>query len=473
MTESAAQFEQLSWRDPDGFVLKAQNRILRAVALARVDQTQELMKAPWFVRLSAEGHVPQTLPALSLPQGIPQPHEWLWLEHPRLAFPCYPHEITALQLFDAAKLTLMLAQKCIQNGWALKDASAWNVVFNQGKPAFIDLLSFEKREPTGIWLPYGQFVRHFLLPLLLYKRLGITPPEVFLAHRDGIAPERAYRMLRGLRRLSPTELKLVLLPKLLAQAGRRLIATQSTRKMRSHDAVFDQQLLLRTLKGLERTLERLRPKQASSGSVWQRYEEERKHYSAQDLAAKRQFVTQNLQDPEIKTVLDFGCNAGEYSLLAAECDKSVVAADSDHAALSRLYERIRGKSTAITPLMLDVARPTAAIGWQNREVASFLNRSAGQFDCILFLGLLHHLLVTERATLGMIADLLDGLNPRMIILEWIDPTDQKFQELTGFNGSLYSYLNAARLEESLSAKFRLTARLPLPCTTRVMYVWSR
>jgi 2-polyprenyl-3-methyl-5-hydroxy-6-metoxy-1,4-benzoquinol methylase len=205
--------------------------------------------------------------------------------------------------------------------------------------------------------------------------------------------------------------------------------------------------------------------------MWESYEEERQHYSEADLAAKKEFVRHRLQDS--RTVLDLGCNAGEFSLLAAEYGTAVVAADSDHEALSRLYARIRGRSMQITPLALQIGRPTPGVGWQNREVASFIDRSVGQFDCILMLGLLHHLLVSERATLSMIATLLDRLDPKRVILEWVDPKDQKFQQLAGLNGSLYSRLDATQLEDCLGQKFRMTDRLPLPCATRVMYLWTR
>jgi hypothetical protein len=87
--------------------------------------------------------------------------------------------------------------------------------------------------------------------------------------------------------------------------------------------------------------------------------------------------------------------------------------------------------------------------------------------------LIHHLLVSERATLPMLASLLDRLRPRSVILEWVDPKDPKFRQLAGLNGALYSHLNEVRLEDSLNEKFDLVEKLPLPCATRVMYLWRR
>ena len=61
---------------------------------------------------------------------------------------------------------------------ALKDAAADNVTIYNGKPIFIDALSFEGR-PAGyyLWLAEAQFVRTFIIPLLAFNlcRLRYQP----------------------------------------------------------------------------------------------------------------------------------------------------------------------------------------------------------------------------------------------------------------------------------------------------------
>jgi hypothetical protein len=62
-------------------------------------------------------------------------------------------------------LTLGLAQSLVVDGLGLKDGTPYNVLFRG--PSRFSLTCFERRQPgDATWLPYAQFVRTFLLPLL-------------------------------------------------------------------------------------------------------------------------------------------------------------------------------------------------------------------------------------------------------------------------------------------------------------------
>ena len=147
------------------------------------------------------------------------------------------------------------------------------------------------------------------------------------------------------------------------------------------------------------------------------YESSREHYGAEDLRQKAEFVRDALADPAIRSVLDLGCNTGEYSVLAANLGKSVVAADADDASIQRLYERRRGAATDISPMVLNIARPPPALGWMNAEVPSFIDRATARFDCVIALGLIHHLAVTERVPLALIAQLLQRLTTAVPVVD--------------------------------------------------------
>ncbi len=465
--------EQLSWRDPSGFVLRQEGRIFRAVVPEVALNLRKLLNSPW-VRARIDGGTIQNSSWLSEgPRGYPQENQFHWLEHEVLDFPCYPHEITALQLYDAARLTLEIAREALEEGWLLKDASAWNVLFDNGKPLFCDILSFDPLGTSGIWPAYAQYCRHFVIPLLLHKQLGVQPAELFLVHRDGVTPEQARPMIKGICAWRQPALEVVTLPQLFAKKGRTALASLARKPSKPISFELAKYLLRRTFWRLEKNLEAVKPNLDRHQTVWANYQATRNHYSGADMAEKLSFVCQALMDSPVQTVLDLGCNAGEISLLAASQGKKVVAADFDHGALSQLYANLRRHPANISPVLLDLGRPTPAVGWMNREIASFMHRAHGKFDCVIMLGLIHHLLVSERAPLQLILQLIQALEPRTLIIEWIDPSDPRFVEIAGLNQAAFEHLSAEKFEAVFAQAYRLIRKQRLPDNTRVLYQWER
>src|SRR3989344_3844063 len=78
-----------------------------------------------------------------------------------IPFISYPYEWSFSQLKDAALLTLKIQKAAIYFGMILKDASAYNIQFKNGRPIFIDTLSFEKYVEDSPWVAYRQFCQHF------------------------------------------------------------------------------------------------------------------------------------------------------------------------------------------------------------------------------------------------------------------------------------------------------------------------
>src|SRR5690606_1323025 len=110
-------------------------------------------------------------------------------------FISYPYEWCFSQLKDAALLTLRIQKIALKHGMSLKDASAYNIQFSEGRPIFIDSLSFEKPKPNAPWVAYGQFTRHFLAPLALMAYTDIRLNRLLLIHIDGIPLDLCSRML--------------------------------------------------------------------------------------------------------------------------------------------------------------------------------------------------------------------------------------------------------------------------------------
>lgn len=472
MATDIESFEKISWRDPDGFVVKKDGRVFRAVALHKVKDVQDLLSSAWY----QDGYKAGWFPLAEWVEDHPylgKIKEFKWLEHGLIEFPCYPHEITALQLYDAAKLTLQIARKALDFGWTIKDASAWNVLFAFGKPKFCDILSFERMDDSGIWVAYAQFCRQFIIPLLLYKHNGIQVSSLFMLNREGAEPAFAKRMLSGFKRFTQPALESVTLANFFAgfkAAGHQNQASLSDKKKSPELARF---LLARTLRRMEKHIDSVKPLTLKNPTKWENYEVERKHYTDQDISEKIDFVKSSMQRMAITSVLDLGCNAGEFSKIAAQSGKKVCAADYDHGALSRFYEQLRETDARISPVLLNIGNPTPSIGWMNREVDSFMLRACGKFDCVMALGLIHHLLVSERASLPMILDFFLSLDAHFLLLEWIEEKDVRFRQIAGCNQKLYADISATSFEKIFSEKYEIQSRKTLPSGSRTLYFMER
>jgi SAM-dependent methyltransferase len=390
-------------------------------------------------------------------------------EHDRIPFPSYPTEWPGEMLDAAAVLTLDLAEQCLAEGWGLKDATPHNVLFHAGKPVFIDLLSFERRKPGDpLWLPYAQFCRTFLLPLLSHKHWGLLPNEVFATHWDGLEPSEVYRFCGPVRRLLPPFLTQVTLPTWL---GRRGTGAATYRERSLADPEKARFILQAMFKGLRRALKRARPSAAQT-TTWSDYMKSHSYTDA-DFVAKENFVREALRERPGRRVLDIGANTGHFSQLAAESGASVVAIDFDSGCIGRLWQRTQERHLDILPLMVDLTRPSPAQGWRNRECRSFLDRATGGFDAVLMLAVIHHLLVTKRIPLEEIIAQAAELTTGTLVIEYVGPKDPMFQGLTRGRDHLHADFNQSVFETACERRFQVLRQTRLPGADRALYFCVR
>ncbi len=463
---ASSNFEP-TFRDPAGQLSLEEDCALRRVRPAAVDEALSFLRSPLRKQLEAAGDLIAS--EIVEAGSIPQANEGeLWLRHPRIDPISYPWEWTPAQWRAAAELTLRIAGKAIDAGWMLKDATPLNVVFRGPRPVFVDVLSFEKRDPhSTVWLAYGQFVRTFLLPLAAAKYLS-WPLQATFFWRDGFEPATLYRALPAWRRMSPALLDVVTMATLFeGKSGKQ-------RKPQSRPSASDPELAAHILrKRLARLGRQIRA--VAGGKVksqWSGYEQSASHYQPADVDRKRQFVSGVLERCRPEHVLDVGANTGTYSLMAAEAGAEVVSLDSDSAALETLWRAAFERSKPVTALVANIARPTPAAGWNNREQLALLDRLAGAFDLVLLLAVIHHLLLREQAPLAHIGELCARLTRRWLIAEWVPPSDPMFQEWLRGRDDLYGHLAESDLNEAMAPFFSGAERCALG-NGRVLLLFER
>jgi 2-polyprenyl-3-methyl-5-hydroxy-6-metoxy-1,4-benzoquinol methylase len=344
------------------------------------------------------------------------------------------------------------------------------VLFKSARPIFVDVLSFElrdRRDPT--WLPFNQFVQTILLPLLMNKYFDVRLDQLLLTHREGIEPAAVARLSGFSKKLNPLFLSLVFFPSWLGNKKSADDSIYQPRKLRNAErAKF---ILERQFKQLRRQLDKLRP--VERDSTWSGYMTSDRHFSDDYLQAKQSFVAEELENRKAQRVLDVGCNTGHFSRMAAERGVKVVAIDQDPAVVDAVWQIAAAEHLDILPLVVNLARPTPAVGWRNEECSSFLERSRGDFDLVLMLAVLHHLLVSEQIPLPAILDLAAELTTKFLIIEFVAPSDPMFHVLVRGREDLYRELTKESFERFASERFSVVRSLELNDTRSIYLLRKR
>ena len=146
--------------------------------------------ATWFQRVESTGLLSDLVG-----DGLLQPYETSMLgdgsmvvTSPRIPFVTYPSEWTTGMLKDAALLTLDVVVRSWDRGVHVRDASAFNVVFDGCRPVFVDHGSFRPGH-TSFWLAYGQFCDHFLNPLAFNALTGAAQRIVWNSSLEGLSAQ--------------------------------------------------------------------------------------------------------------------------------------------------------------------------------------------------------------------------------------------------------------------------------------------
>lgn len=337
----------------------------------------------------------------------------------RLPFVSHPLEWCDAQLSDAARLTLDLQKEAVAEGFDMKDASAWNVLFAGSRPVFCDLLSFELLTERKWWAA-GQFARHFILPLAVLRVKGLPTRHAFQVSRDGMLPEHARKVLgmrRFLTRFWPAMAGAASETLPPARAGKaRPVAIEAIRSYRS---------------GLHETfswmLDGGAPRRPSA-STWSGYREHRDHYPDGSVDRKREVLQRWLSEQKPAWVLDLGCNTGEFSRLSADSGASVVSIDGDHDAIQTLYRSL-DHTSRIHPLIAPLDDMSGGRGWEGREHSGLMQRLWGQFDGVLMLALVHHLMVSSAIPIAEVAAMVRRCTRAWAVIEWIDENDPQMKLL--------------------------------------------
>lgn len=446
-----------SFRDPSGFVFRYGGQVYRQVNESYSNTLDSLESSGLYAELVEAGllidHQDADVPAPgpSVPFRILRPRQ--------LPFVSYPYEWCFGQLKDAALATLEIQSRALRRGLSLKDASAFNIQFLQGRPILIDTLSFESYAEGRAWVAYRQFCEHFLAPLMLIKHVDPWVARLAALTVDGISLEIASKLLPWRTVLHPTALFHV---HLHARSIRHFGGQAVPERLKARG--FSRKGMVNLIEGLQSAVRGIH--WAPEGTEWAEYEAEHR-YAEPTLAAKRQVVGDLMAALKPTVVWDLGANTGEFSRIAAAQGAYVLSIDIDPAAVERNYLRTRERGeTNILPLCIDLTNPSSDLGWAGKERDSLAKRSNA--EVVVALALVHHLAIGANVPFGSIAAWFASLAPNLLV-EFVPKSDEQAQRLLLSRDDVFHDYTRPAFEASFRQFFDLRSVRELPQSDRVIY----
>ena len=444
-----------SYRDPSGFLFYQNGILYRQVNQFFKKDFDEFINCGLYHHLIEKKIL---IPHQIVSENLTGSENWYQTLQPEVvAFISYPYEWCFDMLKDAALLTLQAANEAMNFGMMLKDASAYNVQWHKGKMMFIDTLSFEKYNEQNPWIAYRQFCEQFFAPLALIHYLKEPLQNFFIAYPEGVPIALTKKMLPF---KSKFHLHHYLHIHLHSSAAK---GSNQTQKENS----FSKQKMKNLLRSLQEGIQSFSFFQQGVWSNYYKEANQREDY----VAAKKQIVDDWLTQLKPRAVLDAGANNGEFSELSANQSNYVISADFDHESINNLYKKIREKNiTNIHPLIIDLANPTPAIGVNNAERNSFLERT--EVDVTLALALIHHLSIGKNIPFESLAKLFSSLGAYLII-EFVPKEDEKIQLMLQQKKDVYHWYSQDNFTKDFLLYFKIIKAIEIGSSKRILFLMER
>ena len=449
-----------SFRDPSGFLFRQKGVLYRQVNLGYQKAYDKLLSSGLYESLVKDGLlIPHTESSEKpLDKGI----AYKVIQPEPVPFISYPYEWSFSQLKDAALVTLKIARLALDKGMILKDASAYNIQFVDGKPLLIDTLSFDNYREGKAWDGYRQFCQHFLAPLALATLVDIRLTQLLRVYIDGVPLDLASQLLPGKTKLDLSGLGMHI--HMHARAQKQYADDTSV----SNSGIqLNKAALVNLYKSLEKTIRAL--KWEPKGTEWGEYYSAT-NYSTESLKAKGDLVGKMIEHAKPKTAWDLGANNGLFSREAAKRGILTIASDIDPAAVEKNYLTIKELSEKnILPLVIDLTNPSSALGWAHTERESLLER--GPVDLVMALALIHHLAISNNVPLEAVADFFAAAG-RWALVEFVPKSDSQVKRLLATRKDIFDSYTEEGFEKAFATRFTLEKKELISGSERTLYLFN-
>ncbi len=450
-----------SFRDPAGFVFVRDETIFRQVNDSYASTYDYLMQSGLYEDLASGGLL---LPHENVGRGhMEGPEAYTVIAPEPLGFVSGPYEWSFSQLRDAALTTLEIQRRALATGMSLKDASSFNVQLHKARPTLIDTLSFELLDEEYPWVAYRQFCEQFLAPLAVMAYTDVRLAEMMQSRPNGFPLDLAAGLLPLRTRVNPG---LAMHIHLHAKSQRRFAASAVIR--RDHRGRMNLHRLNAMVDSLESAVRRLSwdPRLTS----WADYRG-CDSYDETGFEHKKRIVTDLLAKVEPREVWDLGCGRGEISRIALNQGCRVVAIDGDPGAVDLNYrDGVSNREWNMYPIVADLTNPSPALGWENQEYPSLLDR--GPADAIVALALVHHLAIGNNVPLERLAQFFARMG-KSLIIEFVPASDPRASQLLATRDHAFPLYTQEAFESTFRRLFQIDAVEKIDGSERTIYLMTR
>ena len=450
--------ESSSFRDPSGFLFHQDNVLYRQINKSYKENYQILVNSGLYENLIKK----KLLVSHDEVSLEPKTDDGFVVIKPeKIPFISYPYEWSFSQLKDAALTTLEIQKIAKNHNMMLKDASAYNIQFKNGKPILIDTLSFEKYVEGEYWKAYKQFCQHFFAPLSLMSHKDIRLNQLLRIYIDGIPLDLTSKLLP-----MKTKTTFSILTHIHAHAksqkhyeGKKIDVKQRKISSRSLDGIIES--LYSGIKKMN---------WATEETEWGNYYSDT-NYSEKSFDEKKNIILEFLKEFNPQTVWDLGANTGLFSRISSNLNIPTVSFDIDPVAVEKNYlECVNNNETQILPLLLDLSNPSGSIGWSSDERMSFIQR--GPVDAVMALALIHHLVISNNIPLKKLAKFFSKIC-NFLVIEFIPKTDSQIGRLLVTREDIFTDYTKENFEIDFKNYFTILKSIDIVNSERTMYIMKK
>jgi len=399
-----------SYRDPSGFIFVENGVLKRQINPVFFEAYHTAVAANIYNQLFEKGWLIKHKETFRNDLKI-------ILEPEKIPFVSYPYEWSFTQYKHAAQLTLRLQMFLLEKGFSLKDASAFNITFNNGKAVFIDTLSIEPYQENQPWRALEQFEMHFFSILLLAQKYGAHHLKTLRSEINGKDLTQTKKLLGWKARFHP-----VIYPNIYLMARDKDSVVR--KKTQQSIPEISKSSQLKILKVLESHIANM---SLSEETEWTAYYDQT-NYDKASFKLKKSLINDWSKELKVNKAIDLGGNDGTFAQELPAQIKSIIVSDIDQAAIDQCYtNELKTQQNRILPIVIDLMQPSPAIGFANHERESFIDRvQQFQPDLSLALALIHHITLTGNVPFDMSAAFFASISEYLII-EFPDREDSWVQ----------------------------------------------